>query len=200
MGRDKAVMVAPGERSGLAERTACLLEQVVSPALEVGPGYSRLTTVSERPVGGGPLLAVAAGWAYLAAIGWTNPVLVVATDLPLLTVDLLRWLAEYPSVDSVVPTVDGRVQSLCARYSDADLSITARLVEDGRCAMRDFVDAVAPVLVASPDVAAMRDVDTPDDWASLGSAGRTVRSANRQQVLYPGRANDESSSGCMLRP
>jgi molybdopterin-guanine dinucleotide biosynthesis protein A len=150
MGRDKAVMVVPGERACLAQRTACLLEQVVSPAFEVGPGFSRLPTVSEHTVGGGPLLAVAAGWAHLAALGWTNPVLVVATDLPLLTVDLLQWLAEHPSVHSVVPTLDGRTQPLCARYGGADLSITGRLVGDGRRAMRDLIDTVAPVLIDRP--------------------------------------------------
>jgi molybdenum cofactor guanylyltransferase len=174
MGLDKAVMVVPGESACLAQRTAGLLKEVVGPALEVGPGYSRLPSVGERPVGGGPLVAVASGWAYLAAMGWSDPVLVVATDLPLLTVDLLRWLAEYPSVRSVVPTVDGRIQPLCARYSGTDLSMACRLVGDGRRAMRELVEVVAPELIESSDQAALHDVDTPEDWASLRVAGRLM--------------------------
>lgn len=174
MGHDKAAIVVPGESACLAQRTARLLKQVVSPVLEVGPGYSNLPAVSERPAGGGPLAAIAAGWAHLEATGWSNPVLVVATDLPLLTVDLLRWLAEHPSVRSVVPSVDGRTQPLCARYNGADLSVAGRLVKNGHRAMRDLVDAVVPALIEASGQAALYDVDTPEDWASLPKQTKAV--------------------------
>jgi molybdopterin-guanine dinucleotide biosynthesis protein A len=93
--------------------------------------------------------------------------LVVATDLLLLTVDLLRWLAEHPSVRSVVPTVDGRSLALCARYNGADLSVAGQLVKHDRRAMRDLVDAVVPALIESSGQAALYDIDTSEDLASL---------------------------------
>jgi molybdopterin-guanine dinucleotide biosynthesis protein A len=95
MGQHKATMVVPDDGVNLARRTAALLEQVVDPAFELGLGFSSLPAVAESAAGGGPLVAVASGWTHLSAAGWSGPVLVVATDLPLLTVDLLDWLVQH---------------------------------------------------------------------------------------------------------
>jgi molybdenum cofactor guanylyltransferase len=193
MGRDKASLIVPGESSCLARRTACLLEQVAGPVLEVGPGYSRLPRVVEVPAGGGPLAAVAAGWARLAASGWSGRVLVIATDLPLLTVDLLRWLVGHPSPRSVVPTVDGRVQPLCARYRAADLSVAGQLVKEGRRAMRDLVHAVRPARSEPPYRASLRDVDTPEDWACIGKVIRDPRTGEGCLAAVSARKESPSS-------
>ena len=163
MGRDKATLLVPGQNLSLAQRTAELLKLVASPVLEVGPGRSGLPTVEEHSPGGGPLTAVVAGWSHLDARSWSDPVLVVATDLPLLTEELLRWLADYPSPRSVVPTVDGRTQPLCARYTATDMGVSARLVAQGRRAMNDLLEAIHPVLVEPEDATALQDVDAPED-------------------------------------
>lgn len=179
MGRDKASLrldggpdVAPAGAGGitLAERTASTLLAVCSPAVEVGPGHTRLRAVQEDPPGAGPLAAVVAGSSALCADGWTGPVVVVATDLPALSVAMIAWLADRDGTRSVVPVAAGRVQPLCARYSPADLAVAAGLVSAGRRAMTALLEATDPDLVAEEIWAAavggadvLADADTPDE-------------------------------------
>jgi molybdopterin-guanine dinucleotide biosynthesis protein A len=168
MGRDKATIQVAGQT--LAERTAALLTQVASPAIEVGPGHTTLPRALDP--GEGPLVAVVAGWRILTSAGWDGGVLVVATDLPALTVEMLGWLADRPGAGSVVPLDDGRAQPLCARYGDADLHVAAELVGAGHRAMGDLlarIDAARPdtgewtAAAGRPD--ALIDADTPEDLA-----------------------------------
>ncbi|MDE3206777.1 MAG: molybdenum cofactor guanylyltransferase [Acidobacteriota bacterium] len=178
MGRDKAAIAWPDPDSPtLAVRTATLLTAVCPTAVEVGPGHTELARVREAVPGGGPLAALVAGWRGLVAAGWTDPVLVVATDLPLLSEGLLRWLADFPDQRSVVPLAGGRVQPLCARYSPADLDLAARLLARGRRALLSLVedlDAAHPdeAVWAAPagHPAALDDADTPGDLTRM--AGR----------------------------
>jgi molybdopterin-guanine dinucleotide biosynthesis protein A len=151
--------------------------EVAAPVLEVGPGYTTLPRVQEVPAGGGPLSALAAGWAGLVELGWpdTGSVLVVATDLPRLTVGLLALLAGYRKPGCVVPVDDnGRRQFLCGRYSMAALSQAGELVAAGERSVRALVDRAEVAWVAPsawqpaagrPD--ALCDVDTPADLAAL---------------------------------
>jgi molybdopterin-guanine dinucleotide biosynthesis protein A len=177
----------------LACRTAALLVEVADPVIEVGPGYTSLAHVLEVPAGAGPLAAIAAGWTALAANGRApggspasgsperataaapRGVLVVATDLPQLTLGLLELLASYPGVGCVVP-VDrsGRLQSLCARYPAAALARSVHLVAAGERAVRTLLDGeevtyVPPVVwePAAGGTQALADLDTPDDLARL---------------------------------
>src|SRR5438093_7464181 len=91
MGRDKALIEVGGQR--LVDRAAAALKAVADPVLEVGPGWSALPSVREDPPGSGPLAAVAAGAGALRAAGHHGPVIVLAVDMPFVTVDLLRLLA-----------------------------------------------------------------------------------------------------------
>lgn len=174
LGVDKAELRRDGER--LADRGARLLATVCHPALEVGPGCSRLPAVREDPPGAGPLAAVVAGAAALRDRHVDQPVLVLAVDLPFVDVALLRWLADHPASGAVVPEVDGIAQPLCARYTTADLDVAARLRGEGRSALRDlltavpvtYVDETAWAAVAPPR--AFADVDTPDAVARAGLA------------------------------
>lgn len=170
MGADKAsIRLRPGGPT-LAERTAALLEAATTASVEVGPGRSGLRVVTEATPRSGPLAAAVAGWAALGADGWGGPVLVVATDLPNLSGGLLRWLATHCSSRSVVPVAGGRVQPLCARYSQADMRVAAELVAAGRRAMRDLLQETEPLLASEAAWAgaaggshALADVDTPLD-------------------------------------
>ncbi|MGI8751928.1 MAG: molybdenum cofactor guanylyltransferase [Acidimicrobiales bacterium] len=175
MGRPKATL-AIGTTT-LAARTAALVETVAQPVVEVGPGHSGLPAVPDTIVAGGPLAAMATGAAWLAGHGWSGPALVVATDLPRLSGDLLAWLAAHPAEGSVV-LLDhsGRPQPLCGRYQPAELTTAEMLVASGRRAMRDLLDAALAVTyveatewvraTGAPD--ALIDVDTPNDLAAAG--------------------------------
>jgi len=172
MGRDKATIVHPVDGETLAVRTARLLSSVAAPVLEVGRGYSGLPRAPESLPGQGPLAAVASGHAQLRRLGWTGSVLVLATDLPNLTRELLDWLAAEPGHASVIPVVAGRPQPLCARYSERDTERAAQLVRSGRKAMADLLEAIAPGYRCEDSwprgvtAAAFLDADTPDDLAS----------------------------------
>lgn len=176
MGRDKASIEIPsGEgRLSLAERTAGLLESVADPVVEVGPGRSGRWCVREDPPGTGPLAATAAGWTALSGRGWQGPVLVVATDLPLLNAGLLGWLAGHPADRTVVPVSGDRVQPLCARYRPGDLALAVDLLTAGRRAMSDLLDVIDALLVPEREWSgpaggpeALDDVDTPADLERL---------------------------------
>ncbi len=167
MGQPKAAIVVDG--TSLADRTAALLALVSDPVIEVGPGYTNLVRVQESPAGGGPLAAVAAGWATVARS--RESALVVATDLPRLTAGLLGWLATHPSPQSVVPIDrDGRPQPLCARYSATDLMVAGELVANGQRAMHAWLDRIEVTWAPASDweapagqADALDDVDTPAD-------------------------------------
>ena len=172
MGRDKANL--PVDGTTLARRTAALLERVTALALEVGPGTSGLSATSEVPLGGGPLVAIAAGGRALRERGHLGDALVIACDLPLVTEELLRFLADYDAPGSVMPVVAGRVQPLLARWGERHLDLASLLVARGERSLRH--------VVAQPDVTRLEvahwghlasaenfaDVDRPADLERLG--------------------------------
>jgi molybdopterin-guanine dinucleotide biosynthesis protein A len=173
MGRDKAAIVVDGVR--LADRTAALLADVAAPVVEVGPGFTTLPHTVEPRRGSGPLNAVAAGAAFLAAAGHAGPAMVVATDLPRLTAGLLGMLAAWPATGCVVPVDGGRPQPACARFSPEALAEAVALAEAGRSSLMAVLKRVDVVWLAPaqwlpgagrPD--ALADVDTADDLAGLG--------------------------------
>ncbi len=166
LGTPKALLAWPDER--LVDRTARVLAEVAMPVVEVGPGWSTLPATREEPPGRGPLAATAAGAAWLAAHGAPEAFLVVAVDLPAVTVAVLRWLAEHPASGAVVPVVGGRPQMLCARYDASAGVVAATLVARGERSMRVLLAAIEVTAVseeewgAVAEAAAFTDVDTPD--------------------------------------
>jgi molybdopterin-guanine dinucleotide biosynthesis protein A len=178
MGSTKATIIGPDGRT-LARRTAALLEAETAPTFEVGPGFSGLPHVLEEPPGSGPLVAIASGGIALGSAGWHGPALVVATDLPRLTVELLAWLARHAFPGSVVPVSGGRPQPLCARYSEADLRAAGQLAAAGERAMGALLATIRPRLVSEDewaavagDALALADADTPSDLHLLQPEGK----------------------------
>jgi len=172
LGFEKASLLRDGE--SLADRGARVLGDACSPALEVGPGASRLAAVREDPPGSGPLVAVVAGATALRAEGHAGPVIVLACDLPFVESRVLIWLAEHPSASTVVPRVGGEAQSLCARYSPEALLVAEQLVAEGERSMRSLLTAVRTTYLDEDawnevcDAQAFADVDTPADLEHLG--------------------------------
>jgi len=172
MGRDKTQLPVGG--TTLARRTGQLLARVATTALEVGPGTSGLTAVSEDLPGRGPLSAIAAGRVALRESGHVGSALVVACDLPLVSEKWLRYLLHYDSGSSVVPIVDGRAQPLCAKWGADDLDAAVQLVREGERSLRHLLNAPGVILLEESQWSRVvtrenfDDVDTIEDARRLG--------------------------------
>lgn len=174
MGTDKAGLRLRSGGETLAHRIAGLLREVAEVAIEVGPGYSPLPATADPWPGAGPLAAIATGTAALGGAGWIGPALVLATDLPLVGIDVLSWLASHPFPGSVVPLDGaGQPQYLCARYDSATLQLARKLAAEGKRSLRSLVAASGPYLAPAREWAqlghsdALNDLDTPEDLLAL---------------------------------
>jgi molybdenum cofactor guanylyltransferase len=172
LGVDKATLLLDGET--LARRAARVLGGVCRPVLEVGPGVTDLPAVDEGPRYRGPLVAVAAAGDVLRGRGHAGPAIVLAVDLPGVETRLLELLRDWPGAPTVVPEVDGRLQTACARYG-ADALLAARsLVEGGLRRLHDVLDLVevdrvgVDVWGSVATREAFVDLDTAADAARLG--------------------------------
>jgi molybdopterin-guanine dinucleotide biosynthesis protein A len=177
MGVDKAAIEIGGER--LADRGARVLAAVCDPVLEVGRGYTALETVLEEPPGTGPLAALAAGGDALRRRGHEGPAVLLAVDLPFITIDFLRFLVDFPGPASVVPFVRGEPQPVCARYSPEALVLAADAVRRGERSIRELLRLLPEVQWVGPrmwgavaEERVLADVDTPEDLGGLGLPGR----------------------------
>jgi molybdopterin-guanine dinucleotide biosynthesis protein A len=169
MAADKASIVWRGET--LAARAARVLASVCDPVVEVGSGVSGLRCVREDPPGSGPLAALLAGVGALAGKG--PPVVLLACDLPFVEAPVLQLLAEWPGAPTVIPTVDTRLQYVCARYGPDALERAGAALLAGEHALRilghgdhDALGAEWWSVVGPPET--FSDVDTPEDVIRLG--------------------------------
>lgn len=172
MGRDKSQL--PLGDTTFARRLARELLDVVTTAVEVGPGVTDLPSTRELDPGSGPLAAIAAGVDALRSRGHRGAALVVACDLPFVTSAVLRLLARWDASGSVVPVVEGRVQPLCARWARRELDDARRRVASGERSLRHLADLPDVTLLhatqwgAVAEAATFVDVDTPDDLERWG--------------------------------
>jgi len=186
MGRDKALLrIGAGptllERTVATVRAAGLREVVLSVSTvergrtlrEAVPAVAGLRLLVDAEPGRGPLGALHAA---LSAVPH-HRVLLVACDMPRLHVAALRAVLEEPrDADAVVPREAGRDQPLAALYGPACLPLTARLLEQGRLALRDllaapglrvrFLDETCLARAGVP-AAAFDNVNTPADLEAL---------------------------------
>jgi len=172
MGQDKTQLRVEGVT--LAQRTAQLLERVVDDALEVGPGTSGLGSVREEPPGEGPLSALVVGYEALHERGAPADALVVASDLPNLTEELLAFLVGFDAPGSLVPMVEGHYQPLCARWARQDLDAAVIRRREGERSLRFLLTQPRVTLLEEPgwrhvaSVDTFADVDTPDEAKRWG--------------------------------
>ena len=172
MGIDKTRLLVGGRT--LAIRTGSILSEVVSSALEIGPGRSLLEAIQEQPPRQGPLAAIVTGWHALRRRGHEGSVLVVACDLPFLEANFLRFLLSVDPAATVLPVVGNRSQPLCAQWGVAALELGSDNYARGERSLRFLSNAPDVVLLHenewSPHAtsAMFVDVDTPDDARRAG--------------------------------
>ena len=172
MGRDKAHLEWRGE--AWSTRAARMLSKVFEEVLLVGGNPEEGAPGRRVPDPPGPPCALRGLFGALASA--TSPrVLVLATDLPLLSMDLLLALTAWPERDAVVPTDSGGDHPLCAIYRrEACLSIAAAHLEAGRLSLRELLggvdtDRVSLEALGLEDLepSPLTNVNTPAELARL---------------------------------
>jgi len=192
LGRDKALLrtatptgdVTLIERTVATVRAAGVREVVLSASTQARadslrdavPSLAGLHVVLDEQPGSGPLGGLVAALRAFPRHG----ILLVACDMPRLTTSGLRLTLEAaPEADIVAPRDAGRDQPLHARYGPACLPVAARLLQEGRRAMRGLLTAPdLRVRILDEDDLAARgvcadafvNVNTPADLAALTNA------------------------------
>jgi molybdopterin-guanine dinucleotide biosynthesis protein A len=115
------------------------------------------------------------GVAHALRLAAGRPILVVAVDLPLMDAATLRTIAaaDPGGAAAVVPRVHGRLQPLCALYTQAATHALATFDPDARAT--DVVEQLGIREVAVEDPTAFLNVNRPED---LLQASVLVRGAS----------------------
>jgi molybdopterin-guanine dinucleotide biosynthesis protein A len=187
MGRDKAALEVGGVAS--ATRIARLLDTLCDEVLLVGGDAPLAAPGSRIRDPDGPRCALRGLVAALSAAHGAR-VLVVATDLPLVTPTLLRGLTEGGVADAVVPRPEALAQPLCAVYArDAALARARAQLAAGRLALRGVLEGLVVDWIEGdrlrsldPDGTALLNVNTPEDHARA----ETILQARSDVRVVPG--------------
>jgi molybdenum cofactor guanylyltransferase len=167
MGRDKAFL--PVGEGPLGAHICRIVESAAGSAVLVGDpqthsslGYPVIPDVypGEGPLGG-----------ILTALRHTTAEhnLVVACDMPRLTVEFLRELLEAAAAhnsDVLIPeTAGGHREPLLAVYSRTALPVLQRAFDGGIRKVTAAFDGLAVSPYAVAEVASFQNLNTPEDWA-----------------------------------
>lgn len=172
MGRDKAKIEYDGVPA--ATRLSRLLGGLFEEVLIVGGDPPQGAVGRRVPDVPGPQCALRGIVSALAAAR-AERVLVLATDLPCVTPDLLLALVAWPEADVVVPRDEYGLHPLCALYRRDPVLERARVnLAEERLRLRPLLEAVdtsefgsAEIALVDPEGAALENVNTPDELARL---------------------------------
>ena len=182
MGSDKAQRPFAGVAS--ATRTSHLLAAHFEDVLLVGGDPPADATGRRVADGDGPRCALRGLVAALGAARGER-VLVVATDLPLLTPALLLALVAWPAADVVSPrNAAGHLEPLCAIWTrEPALAAAREQLAAGRLALHALIARLGARALEGDDLravdpggVALSNANTPDQWShleSLASRGRS---------------------------
>jgi len=176
MGIDKARL--PVDGVACATRVASRLDALCTEVVLVGgdpPADAPGRRVPDLPGPGCALRGVLGALEACTA----ERVLVLATDLPFVTADLLLALVAWPEADVVVPRDAGGIHPLCAIYRrEVVAPVARRHLSEDRLALRATLDAVVTrhfggdeLAAVDPDGRALTNLNTPEDLAAVSARG-----------------------------
>ena len=140
MGSDKSHLEFGG--TPLATRSAALLDQLCEEVVLVGGDPPRSAAGRRVADPEGPSCALRGLSTALSSVS-AERVLVLATDLPFVSADLLLGLVAWPEADAVVPRTHGCAHPLSALYRrDTVLKVASDHLAAGRLALTALLDAV----------------------------------------------------------
>ena len=182
MGADKALLEYGGEPQ--VAQALRLLAGICGQALvSVRPDqaaqadFARFPQVVDGPGSGGPAAGLLAAWARSADVA----LLVLAVDLPLVeAADLSRLVAARrpERLATAFRHADGTPEPLCAIWEPAAREPIARGRHGGRSpSLRRLLEAGPAELVAAPDPARLRSVNTPEEYRAAAAAWRPAHPA-----------------------
>jgi molybdopterin-guanine dinucleotide biosynthesis protein A len=175
LGSEKPLLELEGQP--LFMRAVKLLEGLADTVTLLGPPerYASfgLPVLSDRKVGGGPLVAVLTGLES-SPYDWS---VFLACDLPRLErrfVTLLLERAQNSNGDAVVARTSDGWQPLCAAYRKTCLPIIEGAIEEGHFAVVDVLPALRVDVITSPQLAALglseaifENINSQADWARV---------------------------------
>ncbi len=187
-GADKSTLLVGG--LPIIERQLAALAGLGGEIVVVGGDPGRFAAYGVRPVPDRVPRSGALGGLYTALCEATTPhVLVVACDLPFVSVPVLERLAELAgdAADAVVPRTADGLQPLCAVYARTLRGRVRRRIDSGHLKVQDLLEAIrvrelGPDEIASIDPAGRSffNVNTPDDFdQAVRLAARAARRARR---------------------
>ncbi len=172
-GRPKGLLSAPDTGEALVVRAVRVLREAgVEPVLvgDASPYRALFTDVEEiadDPPGIGPL----GGLSALVARGGDGHVVAVACDMPWVSVEALRALAEHPSRAPVVAArrAEGAPwEPFFARYDSARVApVLGALIADGKRSFQRLFAALEVGAFDPGDARVIADWDTPEDVEEL---------------------------------
>jgi molybdopterin-guanine dinucleotide biosynthesis protein A len=170
MGTDKARLAIAGVAS--ATRVARCLASLCEDVVLVGGDPPADAPGRRAPDAQGPRCALRGLVSALEAVT-AERALVVATDLPFVTPDLLLALVAWPEADAVVPRSADGSHPLCALYQrEPALAVARRHLAEQRLALSALLDAIDTryfggddLLAVDPRGVALTNLNTPEDVA-----------------------------------
>ena len=173
LGRDKAFLMLDGQPLVVrtVDRLAALSDDLVvvtNEAARFEPLVLPVRLVPDERPGEGALMGIYSG---LRAARYPHA-LVVACDMPLLSLPLLRYMLPLANgSDVVIPRVAGLLEPLHAIYGKACLPAMGRLLDQGQRQIIAFFGQVRVRYVEEDEIArcdphhlSFVNVNTPEDW------------------------------------
>jgi len=152
------------------DHAVATLSLVVSDVVISGGSYDgHLTAVPDTRQDGGPLAGILAALRHAEG----RAVMVLAVDLPLVTVDLVSRLVEPRIARSAVRVAtDGTsTQPLCGVYGPAVESMIEGRLATGKGSVFGLLEAVDTVEYIHAEGHTLSNINTPDDFESLVGGG-----------------------------